>query len=104
MALNDILTSLDSVRDSLVLAINNKGGSLSDSATLYQCVNAVANIQGGGASAEYYKCASVDTGGTVLDENTLIASGFGTRYGFEVDGTYTLQSGSGTDRVYVKAA
>ena len=50
------------------------------------------------------RCASVDTGGTVLDESTLIASGFGTRYGFEVDGTYTLQSGSGTDRVYVKGS
>ena len=58
----------------------------------------------GGTSAEYYKCASVDTGGTVLDESTLIASGFGTRYGFEVDGTYTLRSGSGTDRVYVKGS
>lgn len=104
MALNDILTSLDSVRDSLVTAINNKGGSLSGSATLYQCADAVANIQGGGTSAEYYKCASVDTGGTVLDESTLVASGFGTRYGFEVDGTYTLRSGSGTDRVYVKGS
>lgn len=58
----------------------------------------------GGTSAEYYKCASVDTGGTVLDESTLVASGFGTRYGFEVDGTYTLRSGSGTDRVYVKGS
>lgn len=57
-----------------------------------------------GTSAEYYKCASVDTGGTVLDESTLVASGFGTRYGFEVDGTYTLRSGSGTDRVYVKGS
>lgn len=58
----------------------------------------------GTSSAEYYKCASVDTGGTVVDESTLVASGFGTRYGFEVDGTYTIQSGSGTDRVYVKGS
>ena len=61
MALSDILTSMDGARDALVTAINAKGGSLSDSATLYQCANAVANIQGGGTSAEYYKCASVDT-------------------------------------------
>lgn len=103
MALNDILTSMDGARDALVTAINAKGGSLAQDSTLYQCADAVGSLSGG-TSAEYYKCASVDTGGTVLDESTLIASGFGTRYGFEVDGTYTLRSGSGTDRVYVKGS
>ena len=100
---DDILLSLDGARDALVTAINNKGGSLSQDSTLYQCADAVGSLSGG-TSAEYYKCASVDTGGTVLDESTLVASGFGTRYGFEVDGTYTLRSGSGTDRVYVKGS
>ena len=56
MALNDILTSMDGARDALVTAINAKGGSLSDSATLYQCADAVGSLSG-----EYYKCASVDT-------------------------------------------
>ena len=56
MALNDILTSMDGARDALVTAINNKGGSLSDSATLYQCADAVGSLSG-----EYYKCTSVNT-------------------------------------------
>ena len=60
--LDGVLTALDGARDALVTAINNKGGSLSDSATLYQCADAVGNIQGGGTSAEYYKCASVTPG------------------------------------------
>lgn len=61
MALNDVLTSLDGARDALVTAINAKGGSLVDNATLYQCADAVGSLSGGGTSAEYYKCASVDT-------------------------------------------
>ena len=60
MALNDILTSMDGARDALVTAINAKGGSLADNATLYQCADAVGSLSGG-TSAEYYKCASVDT-------------------------------------------
>ncbi len=60
MALNDILTSMDGARDALVTAINAKGGSLADNATLHQCAEAVGNLSGG-ISAEYYKCASVDT-------------------------------------------
>ena len=55
MALNDILTSMDGARDALVTAINAKGGSLSDSATLYQCADAIGSL-----SAEYYKCTSVN--------------------------------------------
>ena len=60
MALNDILTSMDGARDALVTAINAKGGSLADNATLYQCAETVGSLSGG-ISAEYYKCASVDT-------------------------------------------
>lgn len=48
MALNDILTSMDSARDALVTAINNKGGSLSQDSTLYQCANAIGSIESGG--------------------------------------------------------
>lgn len=59
MALNDILTSMDGARDALVTAINAKGGSLADNATLYQCADAVGSLSGG-TSVEYYKCASVD--------------------------------------------
>ena len=59
MALNDILTSMDGARDALVTAINAKGGSLADNATLHQCAEAVGSLSGG-TSTEYYKCASVD--------------------------------------------
>ena len=48
MALNDILTSMDGARDALVTAINNKGGSLSQDSTLYQCANAIGGIESGG--------------------------------------------------------
>ena len=74
MALNDILTSMDGARDALVTAINAKGGSLADNATLYQCADAVGSLSGG-ISAEYYKCASVDIGETVTDGKTLTVSG-----------------------------
>ncbi len=57
---DDILLSLDGARDALVTAINNKGGSLSQDSTLYQCAGAVGSLSVG-TSAEYYKCASVDT-------------------------------------------
>ena len=59
-SLDTILSALDGARDTLVTAINAKGGSLADNATLYQCADEVGNLSGGG-SAEYYKCASVDT-------------------------------------------
>ena len=102
MALNDVLTALDGARDALVLAINNKGGSLSDSATLYQCADAVANIQGGGTSAEYYKCASV-TPGTAAPEGatfkmtyTLKAFNATFTYNWTMDDT----SKTGTERTW----
>ena len=102
MALNDILTSMDGARDALVTAINAKGGSLADNATLYQCANAVGSLSGG-TSAEYYKCASVDTGGVITDGKTIVV----------VDtvwdiwsGTYTLvdESATGDARVWKDAA
>lgn len=100
MALNDILTSMDGARDALVTAINAKGGSLSDSATLYQCAEAVGSLSGG-TEAEYYKCASVDTGGTVTDGKTLTVSG--AMWGSYYNGTYTLQdeSATGYERVWI---
>ena len=102
MALNDILTSMDGARDALVTAINAKGGSLSQDSTLYQCADAVGSLSGG-TSAEYYKCASVDTGGTITDGKTIVV----------VDpvwdlwsGTYTLvdESATGDARVWKDAA
>ena len=100
MALNDILTSMDGARDALVTAINAKGGSLADNATLYQCADAVGSLSGG-TSAEYYKCASVDTGGTVTDGKTLTVSG--AMWGSYYNGTYTLQdeSATGYERVWI---
>ena len=85
MALNDILTSMDGARDALVTAINAKGGSLADNATLYQCADAVGSLSGG-TSAEYYKCASVAESGTLsvtIPNNT------------ELSGVYTYNSSNG---------
>ena len=100
MALNDILTSMDGARDALVTAINAKGGSLAQDSTLYQCADAVGSLSGG-TSAEYYKCASVDTGGTVTDGKTLTVSG--AMWGSYYNGTYTLQdeSATGYERVWI---
>ncbi len=63
MALNDILTSMDGARDALVTAINAKGGSLADNATLYQCAETVGSLSGG-TSADIVKLtvASGSTG------------------------------------------
>ncbi len=54
----------------------------------------------GGTSAEYYKCASVDTGGTVIYGKTLVVSGAATSF---YNGTYTLQDATATgyNRVWV---
>lgn len=100
MALDDILTSMDGARDALVTAINAKGGSLADNTTLYQCAETVGSLSGG-TSAEYYKCASVDTGGTVTDGKTLTVSG--AMWGSYYNGTYTLQneSATGYERVWI---
>lgn len=83
MALNDILTSMDGARDALVTAINAKGGSLADNATLYQCADAVGSLSGG-SSAKYYKCASVTPGVSM----SLIEVTGDTTYG--CNGTYTI--------------
>lgn len=70
MALNDILTSMDGARDALVTAINAKGGSLADNATLYQCADAVGSLSGD-TSAEYYKCTAVSSGASQPEGYTL---------------------------------
>ena len=110
MALNDILTSMDGVRDALVTAINAKGGSLADNATLYQCADAVGSLSGG-TSAEYYKCASVDTsaktwsgykavwgdnGYTISDDLTegLVYSGMTPQVGTIYDSTCSVRVAS----------
>lgn len=91
MALNDILTSMDGARDALVTAINAKGGSLADNATLYQCADAVGSLSGG-TSAEYYKCASVTPGvsGAVIEVTG------DTTYG--CNGTYTIVDATATGK------
>ena len=91
MALNDILTSMDGARDALVTAINAKGGSLADNATLYQCADAVGSLSGG-TSAVYYKCASVTPGvsGAVIEVTG------DTTYG--CNGTYTIVDATATGK------
>lgn len=91
MALNDILTSMEGARDALVTAINAKGGSLADSATLYQCADAVGSLSGG-ASAEYYKCASV----TPSIPGAVIEVTGDTTYG--CNGRYTIVDASATGK------
>ena len=46
MSLSTTLTCLDGARDALVTAINTKGGSLPESATLYDCAVAVTDLAG----------------------------------------------------------
>lgn len=82
---DDILLSLDGARDALVTAINNKGGSLSQDSTLYQCADAVGSLSGG-TSAEYYKCASVADSGTLSVNIPNNA---------ELSGVYTYNSSNG---------
>lgn len=53
--------SLDGARDALVLAINNKGGSLSQDSTLYQCALAVGNIDGDTSAFESDAMAIIGT-------------------------------------------
>lgn len=91
MALNDILTSMSGARDALVTAINAKGGSLADNATLYQCADAVGSLSGG-TSVEYYKCASVTPGvsGAVIEVTG------DTTYG--CNGTYTIVDATATGK------
>ena len=60
MSLSTMVTNLESARSALVSAINKKGGTLSQSATIYQCASAVSLIQGDGGGYKFYKCASVD--------------------------------------------
>ena len=98
MALNDILTSMDGARDALVTAINAKGGSLADNATLYQCADAVGSLSGG-ISAEYYKCASVDTSAhTWTGYKAVFDSGSGT-WSFESEVTEGLTYTSVTPEI-----
>lgn len=89
MALNDILTSMDGARDALVTAINAKGGSLADNATLYQCADAVGSLSGG-ISAEYYKCASVDTSAKTWSGYKAVFDSTAGTWSFESDVTAGL--------------
>ena len=88
-SLDTVLSALDGARDALVTAINAKGGSLADNATLYQCADAVGSLSGG-TSAEYYKCASVDVSAkTWSGYKAVFDSGTGT-WSFESDVTEGL--------------
>lgn len=84
-SLDTVLSALDGARDALVTAINAKGGSLADNATLYQCAETVGSLSGG-TSAEYYKCASVAEPGTLSVNIPNNA---------ELSGVYTYNSSNG---------
>lgn len=95
MALNDILTSMDGARDALVLAINNKGGSLSQDSTLYQCADAVDSLSGG-TSTDIVKLtvASGSTGEQISNVFSQIPDDLqGKTYAVKFEsGVYTLTS------------
>lgn len=90
-SLDTVLVALDGARDALVTAINAKGGSLADNATLYQCADAVGSLSGG-TSVEYYKCASVTPGvsGAVIEVTGDTAYG--------CNGTYTIVDATATGK------
>ena len=100
-SLDTVLVALDGARDALVTAINAKGGSLADNATLHQCANAVGSLSGG-SSAEYYKCASVSAeaatpeGATFTMQLTLKALSITSTYHWVMDDT----SKTGTERTW----
>lgn len=95
MALNDILTSMDGARDALVTAINAKGGSLADNATLYQCAETVGSLSGG-TSADIVKLtvASGSTGEQISNVFSQIPDDLqGKTYAVRFEsGVYTLTS------------
>ena len=99
MALNDILTSMDGARDALVTAINNKGGSLAQDSTLYQCANAVNEISTGTDTSDATATAS-----DILQDKTAYAKDE------KITGTIPTVTASMSDNVvtvpkgYVKSA
>lgn len=58
MLYENILNTLSERRNSIVSAINKKGGTLNTEASLKDCENAILNLSGG-SSAKIYKCAAV---------------------------------------------
>jgi hypothetical protein len=58
MLYENILNTLSERRNSIVSAINKKGGVLNTEASLKDCENAILNLSGG-SSANIYKCATV---------------------------------------------
>lgn len=58
MLYENILNTLSERRNSIVSAINKKGGVLNTEASLKDCENAILNLSGG-SSANIYKCAAV---------------------------------------------
>ena len=88
-SLDTVLSALDGARDALVTAINAKGGSLADNATLYQCADAVGSLSGG-TSAEYYKCASVDVSAKTWSGCKAVFDSTAGTWSFESDVTEGL--------------
>ena len=82
--------------DTNLTAANIKSG-----VTIFNVARTYEGESTGGTSAEYYKCASVDTGGVITDGKTLTVSGC--MWGSYYNGTYALQdeSATGYDRVWV---
>lgn len=82
--------------DTNLTAANIKSG-----VTIFNVAGTYEGESTGGTSAEYYKCASVDTGGVITDGKTLTVSGC--MWGSWYNGTYALQdeSATGYDRVWV---
>lgn len=89
-SLDTVLVALDGARDALVTAINAKGGSLADNATLYQCAETVGSLSAGGTSAEYYKCASVDTSAKTWSGYKAVFDSTAGTWSFESDVTAGL--------------
>lgn len=101
MALNDILTSMDGARDALVTAINAKGGSLAQDSTLYQCANAVTNIDSNPGTDT---TDATETASDILQDKTAYAKNE------KITGTIPTVTASMSDNVvtvpkgYVKSA
>lgn len=73
MSLSTTLTCLDGARDALVTAINTKGGTLPESATLYDCAAAVTGLAG--AVQAVNGVEPDETGNVTIPDATPSASG-----------------------------
>lgn len=91
MSLDNVLTELDTVRDTLVSTVNEKGAELTSESTLYEINAAIAQLSGGGGSSmKFYQCTAVDTDSKTWSGKELVLT----------DGVYVVSDTETTGLLY----